>query len=144
MLSDLGLQELFAEYGIDEQNSSRINNQNYNIAYDIIPNHWINGIPYSCYSSTGSQPEQTSLHTGQTIRITHLLETAYISSTTYIWKIGLLKNPSTANLPFRMNLTLWTYQPGTTLPQKELFYEIVNEHFTMTSTPASVSYSFTT
>ena len=73
MLFDLGLQQLFADYGVNSQNSSRIDNNNYNIIHDIIGDSWINGVAYSCYSSTGSQPEQTSIHIGSKIRITHLL-----------------------------------------------------------------------
>ena len=42
-----------------------------------------------------------------------------------------------------MNLTLWTYQPGTTLGQKELFYEIINEKFTQPDTPSTLNYQIT-
>ena len=92
-------------------------------------------------------PEQTVVHAGNSqtnIKITHLLETAYSAGVQYIWKIPLLKNPSTINIPFRMNITLWTYQAGSSLGQKELFYEIVNKDFTTLSNPSSVSYDFAT
>ena len=115
---------LFSTYGANYSNESRINNLNYNIKYDILNNKWINGAPYSCYTSTLSKANQTTVHTGtgnnnKRTRITHLLETAYVGGTKYIWKVPLLLNPSILNLPFRMNLTLWTYQTtGIGLGQK--------------------------
>lgn len=55
------------------------------------------------------------------------------------WKIPLLKNPSTSK-PYRMNLTLWSYPAATTQGHKELFYEIINEHITQSSTITPVVY----
>lgn len=106
---------VFSNYGVNYNNQTRIDNLNYNIKYDIINNKWINGAPYTCYSSTKSLANQTTVHTGNGLnnkrtRITHLIEKAYAATTKYIWKVPLLLNPSTLNLPFRMNLTLWTYQ----------------------------------
>ena len=106
---------------MDKANNSRIDNLDYNILHDLIGDSWINGDPYSCYTSTISDPEQTCISTGNggnTIKITHSLEPNYLISVPYLWKIPLLKNPSLVDQPFRMNLTLWTYQTGSTLPQK--------------------------
>lgn len=115
LVQDLGMEALFANEGIDYNNQTRIDNLNYNVKYDLLINAWRNGAPFTCYTSTGSLANQTTVHTGKGLnnkrsRITHLLETAYVAGTKYIWKVPLLLNPSTLNLPFRMNLTLWSYQ----------------------------------
>lgn len=90
---------MYSTYGVDYNNQSRIDNLNYNIKYDYLNNKWINGAPYSCYSSTLSLANQTCVHTGEGFnnkrtRITHLLETAYVAGTKYVWKIPLLLNPA--------------------------------------------------
>lgn len=115
LVRDLGMEQLFSTWGVNYNNQTRIDNLNYNVKYDLLNNKWINGAPYTCYTSTGSLANQTTIHTGNGLnnhrtRITHLLETNYAAGTKYIWKVPLLLNPATANLPFRMNLTLWTYQ----------------------------------
>lgn len=138
---------LFGNYGIDYNNSTRIDNLNYNIKYDALGNKWRNGAPYTCFTSTASLPNQTTIHTGgglnnKRTRITHLLEPSFLAGTKYIWKVPLLLNPSIINTPFRMNLTLWTYQAtGIGFGQKELFYEIINHKFTKPNNPSSFSYT---
>ena len=107
---------MFSTYGVNYNNKTRIDNLNYNVKYDMLSNTWRNGAPYSCYSSTASLANQTVIHTGEgannkRTRITHLIESSFVAGTKYVWKVPLLLNPSTINLPFRMNLTLWTYQP---------------------------------
>jgi hypothetical protein len=80
-----------------------------------LPNKWVNGIPYSCYTSQGSAAEQTTItKSDKTIRVNLLIAT-YASS--MVWKIPLLKNPSTQK-PLRMNLTLWSYPASTTQGHK--------------------------
>ena len=75
-----------------------------------LPNKWVNGIPYSCYTSQGSAAEQTTItKSDKTIRVNLLIAT-YASS--MVWKIPLLKNPST------LNLTLWSYPASTTQGHK--------------------------
>lgn len=106
--------QLFSTYGVDYNNISRISNLNYNLNYDILNSNWLNGAPYSCWTSTNSTANQTNIHIGKgnkndKIKITHLLETQYIAGTKYIWKIPLLLNPINLNIPFRMNLTLYNY-----------------------------------
>lgn len=69
---------LFANYGIDYDNWTRIDNLNYNTKYDTISKNWRNGMPYSCFTRTASLPNQTTVHTGTGFnnprtRITHLL-----------------------------------------------------------------------
>lgn len=124
LVRDLGMEALYNTEGINYNNQSRIDNLNYNAKFDMLLNQWRNGAPYTCYTSTGSLANQTTVHTGngennKKMRITHLLETAYAANTKYIWKVPLLLNPATINLPFRMNLTLWTYQAtGIGLGQK--------------------------
>lgn len=141
------MESLFNSEGIDYNNQTRIDNLNYNAKFDMLFNKWRNGAPFTCYTSTRSLANQTTVHTGngnnnKRTRITHLLETAYVGATKYIWKVPLLLNPTTLNLPFRMNLTLWTYQAtGIGLGQKELFYEIVNHRFTQPNNPASFAYT---
>jgi hypothetical protein len=63
------------------------------MVYTSLPNKWINGMPYSCWTSLPSLPEQTTvLKSDKTIRINLLLA---VYSTNVIWKIPLMKNPST-------------------------------------------------
>lgn len=69
---------LFANYGVDYGNWTRVDNLNYNGKFDFIGNYWRNGMPYSCYTGTRSQANQTTVHTGTgnnnpRTRITHLL-----------------------------------------------------------------------
>lgn len=52
MPSYLGLKNLYKKYGLDTKNVSWNNNLGYNIGYTLLPNNWINGIPYSGYTST--------------------------------------------------------------------------------------------
>jgi len=52
MSSDLGMNSLYSLMGIDINDQLRIDNANYNILYTNIPNKWVNGLPYSCYTST--------------------------------------------------------------------------------------------
>ena len=54
MPAHLGLKNLYQQYGLDTTNSSWINNLGYNVAYSLLPNNWVNGIPYSGYTSTNA------------------------------------------------------------------------------------------
>lgn len=88
-----------------------------NIAYKILPNIWVNGIPYSGHTLTKAQPEQTSVHsTSASLRVTLLLETNYSAGVPYQWKIPLLMNPQVAKLTYRLNLTLYNYMSATARP----------------------------
>lgn len=139
----LGLKSLYQQYGLDTTNSSWINNLGYNVAYTLLPNNWINGIPYSGYTSTNANAEQTCVYIDpKTYRIALLLESAYSAGVAYNWKIPLLLNPSTVNSTFRMNLTLYTYWNGLANPQKELFYEIINPYKTSSNISQPVNYTF--
>jgi hypothetical protein len=62
MPSNLGLKSLYQQYGLDATNSSWINDLGYNIGYSLLPNNWINGMPYSGYTSTFANAEQTCVH----------------------------------------------------------------------------------
>ena len=78
MDDDLGMENLFKNYGIDMENETRKEFNNYNIKHDIIDNLWKNGDPYSCYTNSASYfPEQTSVHmsslNSHKIKITHVL-----------------------------------------------------------------------
>jgi len=66
------------------------------MVYKSLPNKWINGIPYSCHTSLGSAAEQTCLSKSDTtIRINLLLAIYAGSMGSMIWKVPLLKNPTT-------------------------------------------------
>ena len=97
MVKDLGMQNLFSSIGISYEDQNRIDNLNYNFQYDVLIDEWQNGAPYTCFTSTRSLPNQTTVHTGHAarrIRVTHLLETSYAAATEYFWKIPLLLNPA--------------------------------------------------
>ena len=64
MVKDLGIEDLFSDVGVDYSDQHRIDNLNYNIQYDILGDNWINGAPYTCFTSTRSPPNQTTIHTG--------------------------------------------------------------------------------
>jgi hypothetical protein len=122
LTSDLGLAALYHAYGVDTADQNYIDNGGYNIVYKTLPTQWINGLPYSCWTSTASLPEQTCVHVSSSVaRVVHLLETGYTANVPYRWKTPLLLNPQLSNVTFRMNLTLYTYQVGSAGPQKELF-----------------------
>ena len=55
----LGVQDIYNQYGDDSTNSTIVNNLQLNMVYKSLPNKWINGIPYSCWTSQGSAAEQT-------------------------------------------------------------------------------------
>ena len=76
--NDLGMQSLLNSIGVDYSDQPRIDANGYNLQYDFMPDEWVNGYPYTCYTSTQSLPNQTSVHTGTGInskrmRVTHLL-----------------------------------------------------------------------
>lgn len=92
------------------------------MGYGSLPHKWINGIPYSGWVSSSPSVVPFNFETcieksASTIRINLLLSTAGLYGGNAIWKIPLLKNPSTEK-PFRMNLTLWSYPAGTTQGHK--------------------------
>jgi hypothetical protein len=58
-----------------------------------LPNLWVNGAPYSCYTSTLAKAEQTCIHiSSKQLRIVLVLEKNYISNVLYNWKIPMIKN----------------------------------------------------
>jgi hypothetical protein len=59
---EMGMTDLFTNYGVDTKSREYIDNSGYNIAYKTLPVTWINGIPYSCWTSTSALPEQTCFH----------------------------------------------------------------------------------
>lgn len=89
----LGIQDIYSLYGDDSTNSTIVDNLQLNMGYTSLPNKWINGLPYSCWTSLNSAAEQTSIEkSDKTIRI-NLLLASYTAN--MVWKIPLLKNPST-------------------------------------------------
>ena len=79
------------------------------MVYKSLPNTWINGIPYSGWTSTGlSNLLNTVEKSDQTIRINLLMPSYVAPAPTFTWKIPLLRNPGT-EVPLRMNVTLWSY-----------------------------------
>jgi hypothetical protein len=98
------------------------------MVYTSLPHKWINGIPYSGWTSLGhSNLLNTVEKSDKTIKINLLLPA--FAAPTFTWKIPLLKNPDTEK-PLRMNITLWAYTATHAQGHKELFYEIINEHIT--------------
>ena len=95
-----------------------------NLVYqDFIPEKWINGAPFTGWTSTGSPDEHLSVHKSagdgsllkNNIRVTLLLEPSFASGTAFQLKIPMLKNPSSDDMPFRMNVTLKTFPAGSSL-----------------------------
>jgi hypothetical protein len=59
MPSYMGLKDLYRQFGIDTANTSWVNNAAFNIGYSYLPTTWVNGLPYSGYTSTHANAEQT-------------------------------------------------------------------------------------
>lgn len=96
-------------YGCNPKNQSLVDYKQHNVIYKSLPNKWINGIPYSSYTSLDLPPENTHIQkSDKTIRVNLLITTPQAG---LVWKIPLLKNPSLIR-PYRMNLTLWSYPTG--------------------------------
>jgi hypothetical protein len=144
MPSYLGLKDLYKQYGIDTTNTSWMSNAGFNIGYSYLPTNWVNGMPYTGYTSTHANAEQTVFEQdSKTFRISLLLESQFLGGVSYNWKIPLLMNPSNSNITFRMNLTIYTYWTGTARHQKELFYEVINPYLTLPNNSAQFNYTFT-
>ena len=113
----MGIKDIYDLYGENPKNTSIIDNTLHNMLYTSLPNKWINGIPYSGWTSLGhSNLLNTIEKSDKTIRI-NLLLPEYAAPTAippaiptpmFIWKIPLLKNPASEK-PLRMNVTLWSY-----------------------------------
>lgn len=73
------------------------------------------------------------------LRYTLARQSAYVDSTQYYWIVPLIKNPSTAFITLRYNLSLIVCPAGN-YEYIFNFYESINEYYTVTST----SQSFTT
>jgi hypothetical protein len=54
MPAGLGISNIYSSYGVSSTNNTRINYLNNNIVYSQLPDKWINGIPYTCFTSTGA------------------------------------------------------------------------------------------
>lgn len=54
MPDTLGVQDIYLLYGEDSTNTTIVNNLQLNMGYKSLPNKWINGIPYSCWTSQAS------------------------------------------------------------------------------------------
>ena len=118
----LAISDVFKNYGVDTNNQTFIDSNGMNIAYKMMPNVWVNGIPYSGHTLTNALAEQTSVHsTSTSLRVTLLLETNYAAGIPYQWKIPLLMNPQFAKLTYRLNLTLYNYKSLTMRPEKVYF-----------------------
>ncbi len=50
----LGIKDIYDLYGDNPKNTSIVDNNLHNMVYTSLPNKWINGIPYSCWTSLGS------------------------------------------------------------------------------------------
>lgn len=74
------------------------------------------------------------------LRFSLARQSAYVDNTEYVWRLPLLKNPSTAYVSLRYNLTLLEYPAGTNYGIVFNHYEIVNDYFTEPDT----SVAFTT
>jgi hypothetical protein len=86
------IKEIYDLYGKDPKNQSLINNNQHNLLYKSLPNKWINGIPYSGFTSQNSAAEQTTVQkSNNKVRINLLLANPVAG---LYWKIPLLKNPA--------------------------------------------------
>lgn len=111
------MKDVYQTYGVDFENTTRINNIEYNVNYDVLGNKWINGMPYTSHyiGANPFTPNATTIHTGSgnnniRSRITLLQIANFLTGANpNVWRIPLILNPSTANIPIRMNLTLWSY-----------------------------------
>ena len=143
MNSDLGMGHIYSTYGIDYTNDTFVDNSGLNLVYTNLPSKWINGIPFSCHTSTLALAEQTCVHiSAERFRIVLLLETNFAVGTSYVWRIPLIVNPLSENITLRMNLSLFTYATSSARPQKELFYEIINPYRTKNNQSSHLDYNF--
>jgi hypothetical protein len=55
---------------------------------------------------------------------------AYTAGTSYVWRIPLIKNPSTAYIALRYNLTLMYYPNGANYGIIINQHECINEYYT--------------
>lgn len=74
MQPGLGITNTYLSYGVDSSNLTRIDYLNNSIVYDQLPSKWINGIPYTCFTSTNAFAEHTCVYTSASkIKIALLL-----------------------------------------------------------------------
>jgi len=77
------------------------------------------------------------------LRFNLACQSAYTDNVEYIWRLPLLKNPSTAYVSLRYNLTLLEYPSSTTYGIVFNHYEIINDYFTEPDSSSSFSTSVT-
>lgn len=64
------------------------------------------------------------------LRFSLARQNAYTDNASYIWRLPLLKNPSTAYVSLRYNLTLLEYPSSTSYGYIFNHYEIINDYYT--------------
>ena len=77
------------------------------------------------------------------LRFTLARQSAYSAGTPYIWRIPLLKNPSTAYVALRYNLTLMEYSSSVYYGKIINMHQSINEYYTMADTSTSFSPTIT-
>lgn len=73
------------------------------------------------------------------LRFSLARQSAYVDNVEYIWRLPLLKNPSTAYISLRYNLTLLEYPTSTNYGIIFNHYEIINDYHTEPDVSASFS-----
>ena len=77
------------------------------------------------------------------LKLTLARMSAYTAGTQYVWRIPLLKNPSTAYTGLRYNLTLMEYPSSTNYGKIIQMHQSFNEYYTVADTSTSFNPSVT-
>lgn len=77
------------------------------------------------------------------LRFTLARQSAYTAGTEYTWRIPLLKNPSTAFVALRYNLTLVEYSSSAYYEKIVNMHQSINEYYTEADTSTSFNPSVT-
>ncbi len=64
------------------------------------------------------------------LRFTLARQSAYTAGTEYVWRIPLLKNPSTAYVALRYKMTLMEYASSTYYGKIINMHQSINEYYT--------------
>ena len=125
--SDGGLTSIFAADGVDIESGHRFS--------EVVSNPnggEVTTIQFSQYSNKMSH-----------LKLTLARMSAYTAGTEYVWRIPLLKNPSTPYTGLRYNLTLMEYPSSTNYGKIIQMHQSLNEYYTVADTSTSFNPSVT-
>ena len=109
---------------------------------------FINGNEYSGWVSNPNNNEMTSIKFGQysidnaPLVFSLTKQSDYSDNTAYTWIIPLIKNPSTAYISLRYNLTL-VCNPTSGYEYTHNLYQSLNEYYTVADTSLSLATTIT-